>query len=302
MVSLDFLDKPYVNFSKKLLDEAKPILTGEPLVWNLPMEKKVSTGETLTENIKAQIPLIGGKFRPDMLVCHDLPTAKGMLHVVFPYAPTSLMVKATLLPIDLLFRINGKIPRAVVLKSGFLSPDWHSATGSSVSKPKDDFCAFLDQVKVGKESNIKSSAKWKLNTKEGWDVKLEWAMQLVPLSDSGFLFISHQPYYADMFGQFKVYINEYLKMVNWIESAIGQLNYTGQASKPEVLVHTFGLMAISEIAGDLRPKSAVTSEAPKTDKENQDKRDPLAIAKERLAKGEITPDEFAKIKALLESK
>lgn len=243
MTHLDFLDKDHRQATQKLLEEATPFLVGEPKIWVKRVGDEVTSGEHLAQYLKASIPFMKGKLRPDILIFHDLPTRKGILHVVHTYSGNILM------PVECLLRIDGRIPRAVVLKRGLMAVGhWESSIGND-QDGKDTFCKYLSELKRGRFDKFTYRALRDLEIGAS-KINLQWAMQLIPLSENNFLFIFHQPYERGFFGGYTFGIKKFLELADWLDESIRQVGYSGPLPKMELLAPTFSILSISEIVGE----------------------------------------------------
>jgi hypothetical protein len=245
MTNLDLLDKRHQQATQKLLEEAAPFLVGEPKIWIKRIAEDVTFGEHFAQHLKASIPFMKGKLRPDILVFHDLPTSKGLLHVVHTYSGNMLM------PVDFLLRIDGRIPRSAVLNRGMMAVGhWESSIGNDQDS-KDTFCKYLSELKRGRFDKFTYRALWDLEIGSS-KINLPWTMQLVPLSDHNFLFIFHQPYERGLFGGYTFGIKKFVELADWLKESVHQFDYSGPSPKTELLAPTFSLLSISEIVGEQR--------------------------------------------------
>lgn len=241
MNAVDQLEKRCRQWTKSLLEEATPLLQGEPRVWTQKIGEQPTLKEQLAQGFKAQMPLMSGKLRPDLLVFHSLPTSQGLVHVVFTYSALAL------LPVDFLLKVDGRLPEPVLLNRRMLGVGaWGVAPGADDEK-KDPFCQYLSEIKRGMHQ-LKFEAKWDQNLGGGTKIKLEWAMQLIPLSESEYLLQWHQPYDWGLLGA-RFGVKKFLDLADWVRDAIHQLNYRGNPPKLQVLIPNLALLALRESAG-----------------------------------------------------
>ncbi len=220
----------------KLLKEALPFLTGEPQVRVHPIGESVKMGEQASQLLKARLPFMKGKLRPDLVVSHTLPTNLGECHVVHTYSGS------VVLPVDSLFVLNGRIPRPVVMKRGsFRSGEWISTLGNV---DKDPFCKFLSQMKHQSLGGFDKQFRWDLSLGRS-TIKLQWAVQLVPMSEESFLFLIHQPFETTLFSEYKSsHVQKSLQLAEWIQAVIVKAKYTGTVGQTRLLIPTLSVLAL----------------------------------------------------------
>ncbi len=228
----------HLTITKKLLQEAKPYLVGEPHVRVRPLGEQVRFGEQAGQIFKASLPLMSAKLRPDLLVIHDLPTKMGLVHVIHTYSGSIF------LPVETLLTLQGRIPRPVLMKRGGLrSGQWVSSLGGA---DKDGFCKFLNNLKKGTFDTFEKKIEWDLDLGRS-KIKLPWAVQLAPLSEASFSCYFRQPFDTTLFSEYKSSrLAKSFELAGWLQAVIQKANYTGKVASAPFLVPSLGLMALVE--------------------------------------------------------
>lgn len=311
-------EKIYQAFTVKLLEAAKPYTTGQPDIWKKQLGEEVSFDEKYNEMFKAKIPLMHGNLRTDTMVVHDIPTQLGMIHAVLFYCGGSLM------PSEFFHVFPGRIPYPVYVQHAMLGPgSWTNKTGQG--HEYDPFCEYMDDVKYkrpdrnGTQQILIFGVKWDQTFGSG-KIKFAWTMQLVPFDIDRSLFVLKYPapfgFMADdTFGFPKFY-----EMASAVRQAVASLNYKGVVGKAEMLASTYGTLAV--LRQEAKQASAVKKEAaaeavqppvqpPKTaapaaslaqptqPAQVKSPEDPLEIARQRVAAGQMSSEDFEKIRKLL---
>lgn len=221
-----------------LLKEANPFLTGEPAVRTLPLFEEMSATEKLAQSLKASIPFVQGRIRPDTMAMHALAMDFGVLHVVCVYSDTFL------LPVEYLVTLSGRIPRAVYLDR----KGWKTAEGDS----KDDFARFADGIVRGKGLRRRVLYNGGFELETGMKkVRLSWGFQFIPLGDDRYIFASKRPYRTGILigsGVSKYHIGDVVDDVKMVEHAVAELDYQGPSPEFEVPIPSLSFIALPELA------------------------------------------------------
>jgi hypothetical protein len=298
----------------KLLEEMAEISKGTPAQHTLLAVDEVSSGEHLGQSLKAAVPFLKGKTRKDGLVFYEFTLEDATLIVLLPFSRDLLM------PVEYMFRFKGTIPRSVFLKRSFGSGVWTSAAGDE--RRDDEFCAYLKDVKEGKglfASYLSYKADWNLKLGKN-TIKLQWAFQLLPLPGRDLLWIHKKPYEQGFFGGVSKYdVAKAIETFRWARQALMDFGHEGDQGVSELLAPSLVLLHDPELAAEFRldplyqvyrdpvqarPAPAALKEAdqvvvPEPPTPQTAKDDPLTIAQRRLAAGEISVEEFEKIKKAL---
>ena len=291
------LEKKYMKHTEKLLSQADRYTTGPYTVRQLKIIEGDIKFEKAKELLKANIPFVKGKVTVDHMVFHDFPTAIGMMHIVTRYWGKSII------PLDALMVCSGKIPQSAYLDNFGI---WGTRTGTegTLRTKREDFPAFLSKYKLKRQ---KFHSKFNLldQTVGTVKIKIPWFIQIMPLSPEKYLFsIRYIGNYLQSItkkASVRFVFETFLEKCKMMKDAIQEYNYQGEVIIGDLLGETQSVPAIPEISGYLG-EIALGSEAniPPQKKETElKKEDPLEIAKRRLAAGEITVEEYEKIKIAL---
>lgn len=244
--------------SAKLLEEAKPFLTGTPKVWAKRFGESVSQGEILSEMVKSRIPLGKGKFRIDRRVFHQLPLQQGMVYVAQNYAGNVPM------PQDFFIKLEGfRIPRACALMPTRKAYDQWRSDLNQDRKAKEEFCQHLDEIKekgvLGMSAPVfalKSDFNVQLAPKT--TIKVPWTLQLVPLNDEVVLFMYKTKIVRNLWNNKpeNCQLDEFLDLAAQMKNAIADYAYQGDVASLSVMVPTISFLAVPELA-DLIPEKGV---------------------------------------------
>ncbi len=228
----------HLTITNKLLQEAKPVIQGKPEVRVLPLGEKMGFGKQAGQQMEAGIPFMKGQLRADLVVSHILPASLGQVHVVHAYS------RSVVLPVETVMALKGRIPRPVIYQRGsFRSGDWVSNLGKS---DQDKFCKYLTNLKKGPFGRLESRLEWELNLGRS-KIKLPWTIQLVPFSDTAFLFLLRQPYETTFFAEYKSSrLGLSLEIGGYLQKAISAAKYTGQIEESRFLAPSLGLLALQQ--------------------------------------------------------
>lgn len=252
------MHKAIDNISARLREEAAPFATGETKMWQERIGEKVTFGETFGQALKAAMPLMKGQLRVDHLLVHDIPTSSGLLHAVMPFSGFYA------LPTEFLMLVGGRIPNSVYLKRSVLGSwgfgSWESKIGNE--NENDPFCNFLKdyRAKVDKpgkkggtqEVDLKTDLEWDLDLGNG-KVKLEWALQLFPISLDRNVFILKIPQHSEKTGkgflgyQIVFGVRFFLEKHRMIQDAISQYAFKGPSAAMDIPVPTISLLSLKHI-------------------------------------------------------
>lgn len=308
LVTMSNKDEIYKLGSVGMIKEADDYVIGQPSVWKKEIGESVTSGELAIQAFKAAMPLMKGVVRTDALIISDIPTALGVVHTVQPYSGIHQ------LPAQFLLVMPGRIPYPVSYQRGMFGiGGWkYLQNGANTNS----FCSYIDNVqyqlpgkKPGTTKKLGSAPTWEYTSSAG-QVNLEWTIQLVPLENDRFLFLFRYPaefhWTSQSFGFAK-----FMEMAKAVGKAVTALNYSGPAPKCEMVDATLSVFAVPELVGEI-PESAkgslgpaATPQAPPAPPKPQPTAaqvgdEPLTIAKKRLALGEITLEEFERIRQALE--
>lgn len=310
MAKQDRREKGIQKTTTTILEEAQPYLVGEPHVWRKQLFEDVTLGETLTQQLKASIPLMKGRLRPDLMIIHDLPTDLGIVHCVIVYSGYIL------LPTEFIMTIDGRIPHAVFLKRAMLGTGtWTSEHDNEYDK--ETFCAYLNEINY-RIPNKKKEIFGKLEYAADWNqdvgrgkIKLIWSMQLVPF-DEKFIYIFQYPQQIGGWNKWRFGIDKFVELSRALKSAIDDYRYAGPKTKTELLYPTIGLLSVSELMEDQKVEELKDADEIPEREPNEVKAesvevlpipeddDIIAIVKKRLASGEISVEEYERIMNALE--
>lgn len=282
---------------EKVIASFKEVRDGDVIVREITSEKQVTAGEEIAQSFKAAIPLLKGKARPDQIIILDIPTIHGLVHAVMRKS------RKNWLPIEYMVKLKGKLPQAAALRSSRL---W--STSDKKLFKKHPFCEYLATVGYERKKRSFFSRKskpdeWEFHTIE-WDadfkqelpngntIKLEWAIQLVPIDNDEYFLIYRYPTCGGG--------HQFIKAMEVIPQFIDEYEPKPETVKQEILYPAISFIALSY------PKEPVAvynehDTNPSSVKSTINGVDlaPIDIAKQRLAKGEITVEEFKDIEDAL---
>jgi len=238
----DQVDKVRKKHTENLIKEAEDYLVGKPNFWSEKLGgDEVKFGEQFGAMLKAGMPFMTGQLRTDLLIFHLFPTKFAKCVAVFNYS------RHILLPIEYMALIDGKIPYAALLKRGALgSGSWHSAHGDE-RDGKDSFSKYLSEIKKSRMSYFSFSAKWdqKIGSKK---IKLDWAMQLVPVSPNQYVFIFKFPFNPG-FMSASYGFEKMMELVPWLKEEVDKFNYQDNQETPAILAQSYCFLALKKLMG-----------------------------------------------------
>jgi hypothetical protein len=248
-----------MKISDALSREASQFMTGEPRVRGISLGRDVTFSEKAGETIKAMIPFGKGRLRPDFVVFNRLPMTTGAMHIVHAYSGDAI------LPVEFVFTRAGRIPRAVCLKRGGMlgGGRWTSESGEE-GKGSDKLC---DHLAAG---GLKRWIEWDLRLGSRLRIPLQWAVQLVPLKGDRYAFIIRVPCREGFLGGFKHNLRSVLAYADKIDQAVRAFAYQGQSGRPQPLIQSFGVLAISGLGGQDIYMDAGRQEAPTESRKRSD--------------------------------
>lgn len=201
-----------------------------------------ATPDALTKHsLRAQLPFIGGKLQPDTMAVYDIAAGRQSIHLVHLYCGE------VLLPPEYVAIIKGRLPRSAWLEPAALgSSFWRSGKGGAKD---DELCATLRKAEVQagrRTSRLDELARWSQEV-GGFRIRLNWAMQLVPLGADRFAFLFRLPYEVIIFSGLWLRLKEGLSGVSVVKAAIAQLGYRGEPGKTKLQYPSLSVLAVPEL-------------------------------------------------------
>ena len=174
-------EKSQAKQEQKIAKEASKSKRGVKVksIQCVPFGEEVRTGETVRESLKASIPFVRGKFRPDSLHIATLETEADSFQLVIPWSGKMALAH------EFVAIEQGCLPESVGLKRSIAGSwglgTWIDSTGQSDSD--------LPRAAENAGEKLCEGVEW--NWEWGnYKSKLGWGLQMIPLGESVYLFMA----------------------------------------------------------------------------------------------------------------